>query len=62
MTDQNSSSAYSIYRRLLGYARPYKTHLIIGILAGIVAGGSVFGMLQGIPSVLQLLDSPVVAE
>ncbi len=62
MTDQNSSSAYSIYRRLLGYARPYKTHLIIGILAGIVAGGSVFGMLQGIPTVLQLLDSPVVAE
>ncbi len=62
MTDKNSSSALSIYRRILGYARPYKVRLIIGILAGIVAGGSLFGLLQGVPGVLSLLDSPVVIE
>ena len=62
MTEKNNSSAYSLYRRLLGYAHQYKGHLTIGIIAGIVAGGSIFGLLQGIPGVLQLLDSPVVLE
>ncbi len=61
MIETNNSSAYSIYRRLLGYVRPYKVRLIIGILAGIVAGGSLFGLLQAVPSVLSLLDSPPAA-
>ena len=62
MTENNISSTSFVYRRILSYARPYKGRLIIGIMAGIVAGGSLFGLLQGVPGVLSLLDSPVVIE
>lgn len=62
MTDKDNSSAYSIYRRLLDYARPYKVRLTIGILAGIVAGGSLFGLLKTVPGILHLLDAPPAIE
>ena len=52
MTPTDSTSAWSVYRRLLGYARPYKRRLIIGILAGFVAGSSVFGLLKASPGLI----------
>jgi subfamily B ATP-binding cassette protein MsbA len=39
-------STYSSFARLLSYVRPYRTRLIIGILAGFVSGGSIFGLLH----------------
>ena len=45
------------YWRLLKYAAPYKTRLTIGILAGFVAGGSLFGSLLMIPQFMKGLDS-----
>ena len=40
------------YLRLLSYAKPYKVRLIIGIVAGFVVGGSLFGSLMLIPSLM----------
>ncbi len=52
MTPAGSASVWSVYRRLLGYARPYKAQLTIGILAGLIAGGSVFGLLKASPGLI----------
>lgn len=35
-----------IYRRLLVYARPYKARLAIGIIAGLLVGVTLFGLLR----------------
>jgi len=48
MSLPRQGSVWSIYRRLLGYARPYALRLIVGILAGLVSGGSVFGVLNAV--------------
>ena len=47
---------YRIYFRLLGYVRPYKTRLIVGILAGFIASGSLFGGLMMIPYIMKSVD------
>ena len=43
----------SIYWRLLTYVKPYKWRLAIGIIAGIVASGSMFGGIMMIPQLLK---------
>ena len=40
------------YRRLLVYVRPYRTRLVVGIVAGFFAGGSIFGVLRSLPASL----------
>ncbi|MDD3118776.1 MAG: ABC transporter ATP-binding protein [Victivallales bacterium] len=44
------------YWRLLKYAGPYKYKLMIGILAGFVVGGSLFGSLMIIPDLMTAVD------
>ena len=44
------------YWRLLKYARPYAGRLTIGILAGFIVGGSLFGSLLMIPSLMRGID------
>ena len=39
------------YWRLVKYAFPYKYRLAVGILAGLVAGGSLFGSLLLVPPI-----------
>ena len=41
-------SEWSTYVRLLGYAKPYTWRLVLGVLFGMVFGGSVFGMLAAL--------------
>lgn len=43
----------SIYWRLLTYVKPYKWQLTIGILAGVVASGSMFGGIMMLPGLLK---------
>jgi ATP-binding cassette, subfamily B, bacterial MsbA len=43
-TGKNSGD-WSVYRRLLGYARPYRWRLALGILFGLLCGGSTGGVL-----------------
>ena len=43
----------SIYWRLLKYVKPYKWRLTIGILAGLVASGSMFGGIMVLPQLVK---------
>ena len=43
---------WRIYLRLLSFVKPYKTRLFIGIFFGFVTGGSMFGMLTQISTVM----------
>jgi subfamily B ATP-binding cassette protein MsbA len=42
----------STYGRLVSYVKPYRGRLIAGILAGVLAGGSIFGILTVIPNII----------
>lgn len=41
-----SVSSYSVYRRLMGYAAPYKWRVFIAILCGLLSSGSLYGVFQ----------------
>ena len=43
----------SIYWRLLKYVKPYKWRLTIGILAGVIASGSMFGGIMMLPQLMK---------
>ena len=45
------------YLRLISYARPYWLRLTIGILAGMLVGGSLFFGLMMIPQLMNVVDS-----
>jgi subfamily B ATP-binding cassette protein MsbA len=45
------------YLRLISYARPYWLRLTIGIVAGMLAGGSLFFGLMMIPQLVGVVDS-----
>ncbi|MDA0576579.1 MAG: ABC transporter ATP-binding protein [Verrucomicrobia bacterium] len=47
------ASLWAIYRRLLGYARPYKWRLIVGMVAAIAGGGSLYGLYSISPGFLK---------
>jgi ATP-binding cassette, subfamily B, bacterial MsbA len=46
-----------LYRRLLAYALPYKRRLIIGLVAGLMAGGSLVGVLRLLPNAFMAFDT-----
>ena len=47
------------YWRLLGYVRPYWKRLAVGIIAGMLVGGSVFVSLLTIPQMIGVVDIKV---
>lgn len=50
------------YKRLLVFVKPYKSRLIIGIVCGILAGGSLFGALQFIGPVFKPFEKEVTPD
>ena len=54
----------SVYWRLLKYVKPYKWRLTIGILAGVVASGSMFGGIMMMPQLIKGVNavSPETVE
>ena len=52
MSSAKETSTWAVYKRLLGYVKPYRKLLIIGILAGIFAGSSILGMLYGVSGIM----------
>ncbi|MDD2480265.1 MAG: hypothetical protein PHS31_10280, partial [Victivallaceae bacterium] len=44
------------YLRLLRYSKPYWKRLTVGILAGFVVGGSLFGSLMVIPNMMMVVE------
>ena len=59
MNSAKEASTWAIYKRLLKYVKPYRKRLFIGILAGILAGSSIAGMLFGVKGIV---DSQVKSE
>ncbi len=57
MSHHNRKRDFMNYWRLLGYAKPYKWRLTIGILAGFIASSSLFGGLLMIPYLMKGVDS-----
>ncbi|MBO4305163.1 MAG: ABC transporter ATP-binding protein, partial [Lentisphaeria bacterium] len=51
--------SWKIYWRLLQYVKPYKGRLFLGILAGFLAGGSLFGGLMMIPMMVRSVDNQI---
>ena len=43
---------WAVYLRLLSFVKPYKKRLILGIAFGFLAGGSIFGLLVNLGTVL----------
>jgi len=59
MTD--GPSTLSVYARLFRYARRYAGHLSLGIVAGLLVGGSLFGLLRVSPNILIPFERTVAA-
>lgn len=58
MNGSPESSAFATYKRLIPYLRPYTVRLAIGVVAGAVAGGSMFGLLNMSPDMIRLFEKP----
>lgn len=61
MTEPTRISTAAIYRRLLTYTRPYAGRLCLGLLAGLLAGGSLLGLLRVLPNVFRPFEQPAAA-
>ena len=61
MSDNNNDNYYAVnpwphYKRLFHYACRYRGHLLVGVLAGVLCGGSLFFLLQVSSKGMQMLD------
>lgn len=58
-----TKGAYQTFRRLLMvYARPYTPRMVLGILAGFVVGGSLFGMLRFSPELIKPFEQQLIGS
>ncbi len=57
MSEMYKSSTSLAYRRLGRYLKPYTARLVVGIIAGVLAGGSVFGLLRVSPSMISAFET-----
>ena len=57
MKNPAAQSTLASYRWLLSYARPYRIRLGVGILAGMLSSGSLFGLLQLSPAVIRPFET-----
>ncbi len=55
-TEQPHINPWPLYRRLLRYAFRYRMHLFVGMLGGMLCGGSLFGLLQLSPRMLEIVE------
>ncbi len=49
---------FSVYKRMLSYALRYRGRLLLGIICGLIAGGSIFGVLRGVTVTVSALKGP----
>ncbi len=57
-----SETFYTFKRLITTFAKPYTARLTVGILAGFLAGGSLFGMLSFMPGLIQSFEASPPAE
>ncbi len=49
-------NSFQTYFKLLRFTKPYRTRLIIGVLAGFMSGGSLFGVLYNMPNLIRSFE------
>ena len=54
--DNTQEAKRQTYWRLLRYVKPYWGRMTVGIIAGFIVGGSLFGSLMLIPSLMSGVD------
>ncbi|MCQ2378072.1 MAG: ABC transporter ATP-binding protein/permease [Victivallaceae bacterium] len=57
--DANSRQAFQTYGRLISFARPYWKMLTIGILCGVLVGGSMFVALVMVPRLVNVAETNI---
>ena len=60
--DNSQEAKRQTYWRLLRYVKPYWGRMTVGILAGFVVGGSLFGSLMLIPSLMSGIEFSSAAQ
>ena len=55
-------TVYTFKRLLRDFAKPYTGWLVVGILAGLLAGGSLFGMLSFFPELIKPFEGATAAS
>lgn len=55
---ESEMSEWAVYRRLLNYAKPYKTRIVVGLVFGSIFGSSFFGMLMALKQNLAVVFDP----
>jgi len=55
------SSIISLWRLFWTFGKPYRGHIVVGLLTGVLLGGSIFGLLQSFSALLSPFD-PLVAS
>ncbi|MFC1462830.1 ABC transporter ATP-binding protein, partial [Verrucomicrobiota bacterium] len=61
MSEVGDNSTAAIYRRFVAYIKPYRMRLAVGVLAGLVSGGSIYGVLQATEDVFAPWEPAVAA-
>jgi len=56
MSRSQQDSTWRVYARLLTFARPFASRLTVGILAGVLAGGSLFPLLSSFENLVKPFD------
>ncbi len=51
------TSTYSAYKRFFLLSRPYTGRLLVGILAGLISAGSLLGVYQQIPKLIEAFEA-----
>ena len=57
MTDSQYITSGSVLRRFIAYIKPYRARLALGVVAGLVCGGSLYGVLQSMQNVFTPWDA-----
>ncbi len=55
-------NSFAIILRLIKYTTPYRSRLLIGIIAGIISGGSLFGVLHFSPQLIRPFEQSYPAS
>jgi subfamily B ATP-binding cassette protein MsbA len=55
---QPVENPWTHYRRLFRYALRYRGHMLVGVVAGMLCGGSLFGLLRMSPQVIEMVNTP----
>lgn len=61
--DQNEKVFKSVqYWRILKFVKPYWVRLAVGLIAGLIVGGSLFGSLMLVPNMVMIADGGTVMD